>query len=128
MNCWTRLLWTSETNLGVTVVIAAGNQGDLTTNYSPANITENGTYVIGATGLFDLFSSFSNYGSNVKFVAPGEFIYSTWKNGGYGILSGTSMAAPHVSGLLMVTGGQLNNQEFQISLPSGNLARFAALP
>jgi subtilisin family serine protease len=115
-------------DLGVTVVIAAGNQGDLTANYSPANITESGTYVIGSTGPFDLFSSFSNYGPNVNFVAPGEFIYSTWKDGGYGILSGTSMAAPHVAGLLMVTGGQLNEQEIQVSMPSGNQARVAALP
>jgi len=44
-------------------------------------------------------SSFSNYGaSTVDIAAPGSSIYSTLPNGRYGIYSGTSMAAPHVTG------------------------------
>ena len=43
---------------------------------------------------------FSNYGKYVDVVAPGDDIYSCLKNNSYGLLSGTSMAAPHVTGAL----------------------------
>jgi len=45
------------------------------------------------------FSTFSNYGEKVDIVAPGEDIYSTVTDNGYSTLSGTSMAAPHVTGV-----------------------------
>ena len=41
---------------------------------------------------------FSNYGTGLDLVAPGVYVYSTYKNGGYATMSGTSMACPHVSG------------------------------
>ena len=44
-----------------------------------------------------------NYGNPpVDFCAPGYSIYSCYKNGGYATMSGTSMAAPHVAGLLLL--------------------------
>ena len=46
----------------------------------------------------DSFACFSNFGSLIELAAPGVNIYSTWLNGGYNTISGTSMASPHVAG------------------------------
>jgi subtilisin family serine protease len=46
----------------------------------------------------DTLADFSNWGSLVEIAAPGVCIYSTWLNGGYNTISGTSMASPHVAG------------------------------
>ena len=48
----------------------------------------------------DSFAFFSNYGPAVKIAAPGVSILSTYKGSGYAVDSGTSMAAPYVSGQL----------------------------
>ncbi|HEX2093018.1 MAG TPA: S8 family peptidase [Longimicrobiaceae bacterium] len=88
---------------GVSTTIAAGN-GNLVgiaqdaCNYSPARVAEGIT--IGATTSSDAKASYSNYGNCVDFFAPGSSITSADYSSTTGskVLSGTSMAAPHVAG------------------------------
>jgi subtilisin family serine protease len=73
----------------------------------------------------DSFANFSNYGSDIDIIAPGKCIWSTLASGGYGYMSGTSMAAPHVTGavaLLKATRPQLTPAEVKEALQYlGNL-------
>jgi subtilisin family serine protease len=87
---------------GVTVVLAAGN-GDPVTEIgqsaclvTPAHVRS--AITVGATDSKDRRASFSNYASCVDLYAPGVNITSTWLKGGKETISGTSMAAPHVTG------------------------------
>jgi subtilisin family serine protease len=81
-------------------VVAAGNDGtdnDLTGQY-PCAYEEPNVVCVGASTEADGMASFSNWGATtVDLFAPGVAIRSTLR-GGYGSLSGTSMATPHVSG------------------------------
>jgi subtilisin family serine protease len=83
---------------GVTYCVAAGNSSANAVNYSPARVTQ--AITVGATSNTDGWASFSNYGSVVDVLAPGVNITSTWNNSNTStaILSGTSMASPHVAG------------------------------
>jgi subtilisin family serine protease len=81
---------------GVTVVVAAGNDGKDASGYSPARVAE--AITVGATDSSDARTSWSNYGAALDLFAPGLDITSTWLKGGTNTISGTSMASPHVAG------------------------------
>lgn len=88
---------------GVKFVLAAGNESDDANNHSPARANGSNIYTISAMNSSDVFASFSNYGNPpIDYCAPGVSVYSCWKNGGYNTISGTSMAAPHAAGVLLL--------------------------
>ncbi|MBL1319431.1 MAG: S8 family peptidase [Methylophaga sp.] len=104
---------------GVKFALAAGNESDDANNHSPARANHANIYTISAMDISDNFASFSNYGNPpIEFCAPGVSVKSTWKDGGYNTISGTSMAAPHVCGLLLL--GNVNSDGTVNGDPDGD--------
>lgn len=104
---------------GVKFALAAGNETDNANNHSPARVNGANIVTVSAHDINNNFASFSNYGNPpIDYCAPGVSIKSTWKGGTYNTISGTSMATPHVCGLLLLgninSGGTVNND------PDGN--------
>ncbi|RQR38176.1 peptidase S8 [Burkholderia sp. Bp9143] len=119
---------------GVTVVVAAGNDGLSTGLDQPANCR--GVISVGATDATGRRASFSNFGADVALSAPGVSILSTANSGTttpgtdtYGTASGTSLATPQVTGivgLMLSVNGNLTPTQIQQKLQGA--ARAAMLP
>ncbi|MEK7918963.1 S8 family peptidase [Burkholderia contaminans] len=112
---------------GVTVVVAAGNDGLSTGLDQPANCR--GVISVGATDATGRRASFSNFGPDVSLSAPGVNILSTSNTGTttpgsdtYGLANGTSLATPQVTGvaaLMLSVNGNLTPAQIQQKLQGG---------
>lgn len=87
-------------NKGMEVIVAAGNASGDACNFSPARVPE--AITVAASTIDDDFAGYSNFGSCVDLIAPGSGIKSAYigSDSATRTLNGTSMAAPHVAGLL----------------------------
>jgi subtilisin family serine protease len=87
---------------GIKFALAAGNYDDDSNNYSPARLSTENVYTVSAFDPYEYLCSWSNYGNPpITYSGPGEDIWSLNYQGGIEMRSGTSMASPHIAGLLL---------------------------
>ncbi len=112
---------TNAANAGVYFALAAGNDAQNSNYSSPARVNGNRILTVSAMDVNSRYASFSNYANPpIDVCAPGVSITSTWTGGGYNTISGTSMATPHVAGILLINGGTVYTQGNVLNDPDGN--------
>lgn len=87
---------TAASNAGIVMVASAGNSSGGSVGY-PAALPE--VIAVSASTISDGLASFSSVGSQVELIAPGANIYTTYKDGTYVHINGTSFSAPQVTGV-----------------------------
>ncbi|HUP81697.1 MAG TPA: S8 family serine peptidase, partial [Pirellula sp.] len=122
-------------NAGVPFVAAAGNSSqnnDILGDY-PNSYNLDGIISVAATDNNDQIAGFSSFGlTTVDLAAPGVNVLSTTLGGGYGLLSGTSMASPHVAGVVAllagaVPGASVDQLKASVLLGANPLSRLTGL-
>lgn len=112
---------------GVLVALAAGNSSEDARLSSPSRVEHSGVYTVSAMDDTDTFASFSNFGNPpIEYASPGVSILSTYP-GGCNTLSGTSMAAPQVAVILLITGANPPTDGTVDSDPDGGADPIATL-
>lgn len=110
----------STAGRGILFAIAAGNDSKPAIDYSPGRANGANIFTVSAVDSLNNFASFSNFGNDaVDYAAPGVRILSTYMDGKYARMSGTSMAAPHVAGLLLLNGGKMHSSGTALNDPDG---------
>lgn len=120
---------TNAANSGLKFAIAAGNEKQDANNVSPARVEHSNVWTVSAFKQGDSFAtsfdcnpiSGSNYGNPpIEYAAPGNNVTSLYKDGGTATFCGTSMAAPHIAGLLLASSQGLATDGTVSGDPDGN--------
>jgi hypothetical protein len=112
-----KLIIETAAQAGIYVVMAAGNDA-LNSVYYPAAYATTSIYKsmllsVGSVSASDILSTFSNYGTGLEFLAPGEQVFSSYPDSRIAYFTGTSFAAPIVSGAVALAKGDTTSTNFK---------------
>jgi hypothetical protein len=109
---------TGLANKGILFAIASGNGGKSASGISPVRIKHPNVFKVASMDSTKIWASYSNFGVGIVDVAaPGEWINSTAINNQYAIMAGTSVAAPHMAGLLLLDGRNFSKKGVVLFAP-----------